>query len=164
MTSTAEPGPERDRRRLLFRVLALLQAAIAVVAGLPVLRALLAPLRHAEPDSGWTRAGSDQDFPDERAVLVRYRRRWRDGYREGVTTAAAVVTLRASVITALSATCTHLGCMVGLDEQRSELACPCHGGRFALDGRVLAGPPPRPLDVLDAKQEGGSIWIRPRAT
>jgi nitrite reductase/ring-hydroxylating ferredoxin subunit len=44
---------------------------------------------------------------------------------------------------AVSAVCTHLGCIVapGADGY----ACPCHGSRFARDGRVLQGPAPSAL-------------------
>ncbi len=47
---------------------------------------------------------------------------------------------------ALSAVCTHLGCTVARSGDR--LACPCHGSRFAADGRNLSGPAARPLPYL----------------
>lgn len=50
--------------------------------------------------------------------------------------------------TAFSAVCTHLGCIVQWLSDREEFLCPCHAGRFAADGRVLGGPPPRPLPSL----------------
>lgn len=46
-------------------------------------------------------------------------------------------------IAAVSTTCTHLGCIVGLSE--TGFACPCHGSRFDQDGTVTGGPAPRPL-------------------
>ena len=46
---------------------------------------------------------------------------------------------------ALSARCTHEGCTVQYKADESIIWCACHNGRFALDGRVLSGPPPRPL-------------------
>lgn len=47
----------------------------------------------------------------------------------------------------LSARCPHLGCRVTRREG-SELVCPCHGSRFALDGTVTRGPAARPLAPL----------------
>jgi Rieske Fe-S protein len=47
---------------------------------------------------------------------------------------------------ALLEACTHLGCTVA--HQGEELACPCHGSRFALNGTNLAGPATRPLPYL----------------
>lgn len=46
---------------------------------------------------------------------------------------------------ALSAVCTHLGCIVTWRPEERILFCPCHGGRFSTTGEVLGGPPPRPL-------------------
>ena len=44
---------------------------------------------------------------------------------------------------AISTTCTHLGCIVGVAE--TGFACPCHGSRFDQDGNVTGGPAPKPL-------------------
>lgn len=49
---------------------------------------------------------------------------------------------------ALSAVCTHQGCIVQWDEKRLTLNCPCHAGLFDANGNVLAGPPRRPLKRL----------------
>jgi cytochrome b6-f complex iron-sulfur subunit len=46
-------------------------------------------------------------------------------------------------IGAISITCTHLGCIVGISE--TGFACPCHGSRFDQDGNVTGGPAPKPL-------------------
>jgi len=46
-------------------------------------------------------------------------------------------------VAAISTTCTHLGCIVGLSE--TGFACPCHGSRFDQDGNVTGGPAPKPL-------------------
>lgn len=53
------------------------------------------------------------------------------------------------VATAVSARCTHLGCLVAFNEAETAWECPCHGSRFAVDGTVLQGPAVRPLEVLD---------------
>jgi glycine/D-amino acid oxidase-like deaminating enzyme/nitrite reductase/ring-hydroxylating ferredoxin subunit len=53
---------------------------------------------------------------------------------------------------AVSATCTHLGCVVAHDNERGCWQCPCHGSRFALDGEVLQGPATKALAQLDVSQ------------
>ncbi len=60
---------------------------------------------------------------------------------------------------AFDARCTHLGCTVGFDRAAREIACGCHGGRFALDGRVLAGPPPSPLRALQVTLVGDDVLV-----
>lgn len=49
-------------------------------------------------------------------------------------------------IKAVSAICTHLGCVVRKNEDG--FTCPCHGSSFDRSGKVLAGPAPRDLDWL----------------
>ncbi|MFG3204208.1 FAD-dependent oxidoreductase [Streptomyces sp. NPDC048192] len=47
---------------------------------------------------------------------------------------------------AVSARCTHLGCLVSFNRAERAWECPCHGSRFAVDGTVLQGPAVRPLE------------------
>lgn len=49
---------------------------------------------------------------------------------------------------AISAVCTHLGCIVAAQEEGG-FFCPCHGSRFDAEGNVVGGPAPRPLTYLD---------------
>lgn len=46
---------------------------------------------------------------------------------------------------AFTATCTHLDCVVGFQKDKARMFCNCHGGTYDLNGRNIAGPPPRPL-------------------
>jgi glycine/D-amino acid oxidase-like deaminating enzyme/nitrite reductase/ring-hydroxylating ferredoxin subunit len=50
---------------------------------------------------------------------------------------------------AVSARCTHLGCIVAFNEAETSWECPCHGSRFAVDGAVIQGPANRPLERKD---------------
>jgi cytochrome b6-f complex iron-sulfur subunit len=49
---------------------------------------------------------------------------------------------------ALSAVCTHLGCLTAWKPELGIIACPCHGSKFKPDGTKIAGPAPRPLPWL----------------
>jgi cytochrome b6-f complex iron-sulfur subunit len=57
-----------------------------------------------------------------------------------------VVRSTPSGLALISTRCTHLGCRVRV--VGDELRCPCHAGRFSLDGEVIAGPPPAHLPWL----------------
>lgn len=51
-------------------------------------------------------------------------------------------------IFALTAICTHLGCMTAWKPELGIIACPCHGSHFSKEGQKLAGPAPKPLPWL----------------
>ncbi|MFB3818032.1 MAG: ubiquinol-cytochrome c reductase iron-sulfur subunit [Candidatus Methylomirabilales bacterium] len=59
---------------------------------------------------------------------------------------------------AYSQKCTHLSCAVYYAAETRRLACPCHRGFFAVeDGRVLQGPPPRPLPRIVLRRRGDDL-------
>jgi cytochrome b6-f complex iron-sulfur subunit len=60
---------------------------------------------------------------------------------------------------ALSAVCSHLGCIVFWQEQRGVIACPCHEAYFNTNGAVISGPPPSPLAVYRIQVEGDQIYV-----
>jgi cytochrome b6-f complex iron-sulfur subunit len=61
---------------------------------------------------------------------------------------------------ALSAICSHLGCIANWSAQEGIITCPCHGSRFARTGEVLAGPAPLPLQRLQIElSEGGELVV-----
>lgn len=62
-------------------------------------------------------------------------------------------------IIALSPVCTHLGCFVNFDKNSNEFICPCHGGKYDSEGKVLKGPPKEPLQRLPVKIENKKIFV-----
>jgi Rieske Fe-S protein len=59
---------------------------------------------------------------------------------------------------AFSQKCTHLSCAVIYAKDNDRIECPCHNGYFsARDGRVLQGPPPRPLPRVLLERRGGEL-------
>lgn len=60
---------------------------------------------------------------------------------------------------ALSATCTHLGCIVQYRKDAKDIFCACHAGRYDLKGRNISGPPPRPLEVFDVNIVNDQIVV-----
>jgi len=58
-----------------------------------------------------------------------------------------------------SSICTHLGCRVRWEENNQRFFCPCHHAVFDKDGKVLSGPPPRPLDEFKVDVEGRFVYM-----
>ena len=62
-------------------------------------------------------------------------------------------------LVAYSQKCTHLSCAVYYSNENNRLECPCHEGYFSIEtGRVLQGPPPRPLPRIQLRQSGDRIY------
>ena len=60
---------------------------------------------------------------------------------------------------AFLAICTHLNCTVGYRPKHGDIYCACHIGKFGLDGKVLSGPPPKPLMRFVIEERGDQLII-----
>jgi len=60
---------------------------------------------------------------------------------------------------AFSARCTHLNCTVQYDSGEKQIVCACHGGVFDLNGKNVAGPPPKPLVTYSVNVRGDEIVV-----
>ncbi|MEO8956402.1 MAG: ubiquinol-cytochrome c reductase iron-sulfur subunit [Ktedonobacteraceae bacterium] len=67
-------------------------------------------------------------------------------------------------IIALSAVCTHMGCLVQWQHADRQFHCPCHGGIFAASGVQVVAPGANrllpPLPQLATKIEHGNLYVR----
>jgi len=72
----------------------------------------------------------------------------------------------AQQLSAVDAKCTHEGCTVKYLASESVIWCACHNARFDLDGRVLSGPPPRPLPkyAVERQEDGGVLIVAERTS
>lgn len=64
---------------------------------------------------------------------------------------------------AFSGVCTHLNCTVQYKESSHQIWCACHNGLYNLNGQVVSGPPPHPLDQYSVHVRGGEVVISRRA-
>lgn len=60
---------------------------------------------------------------------------------------------------AMSAVCTHLNCTVQYRGDVHQVWCACHNGFYDLNGRNIAGPPPRPLELYEVHERGDEIVV-----
>ena len=75
---------------------------------------------------------------------------------------AIVIRTAAGEVRAFAATCTHLDCTVQYRPDLQRIWCACHNGQYDLNGRNVAGPPPRPLEAYDVNVTGDEIAIARR--
>jgi Rieske Fe-S protein len=159
--STPELRSEPDRRRTLI---ILVNGMIALIGGaLGTLLGAFALGPAAAARERWVRAGTLADLsggtPLTRVLTVPRADGW---YRERARQTVFLVRDGDKGVKALSATCTHLGCQVKWEAETRQFHCPCHGGVYGADGRVVEGPPPRPLDAVDVRIDPSddSILVR----
>lgn len=136
---------DSQRRTFLGAMLAAVGAALAGFAGWPVLR-YLAPGGGSQ-DVGKVRLDKAL-APVGGAHLFNFNGR-----------PAILLQKQPGEFVALSAVCTHLGCIVKWVEADRELLCPCHGGRFSVDGAVLGGPPPSALELYPVALEADQVLV-----
>jgi cytochrome b6-f complex iron-sulfur subunit len=70
-----------------------------------------------------------------------------------------VICTGSSTYTALSSICTHQGCTVAYGSTSKQFVCPCHGGTFDINGKVVSGPPPAPLTQYQVTRNGNILTI-----
>ena len=143
------PDREDPSRRDVLNLLALGACAVASVGASLVTVDFLKPKVLFEPPTRF-RAGSQLDYPEG---TVRFNREYK-----------AYVVGGAGGVYAVSAVCTHLGCITRYLSDEGVIACPCHGSRFDIEGNVVHGPAPRPLPWLEIKPDASGALLVDTAT
>lgn len=149
-TSKDETPKEPLSRRGFLTYAGLLSfsaAATAVGVLTPIIAFLWPPKQGGGTAGGLVAVASTDDLPlgqgqvysvNNKPVLVMHTD---DGYK------------------AVSATCTHLGCIVYWDIEKEVISCPCHEAFFSTNGAVISGPPPAPLEELGVLVERDEIYV-----
>lgn len=155
------PG-EVTRRTFLAYLSGALSAFIGIVAGVPILGYLAAPLA-TRPEALRVNLGKVEAFKEGEPRLMTFTVTRRDGWvevREART--CWVVPEPGGKFLVFNGRCTHLGCGYSWrtsGEHRDKFFCPCHDGLYDRQGSVIGGPPPRPLDRLEATVEGDELVV-----
>jgi menaquinol-cytochrome c reductase iron-sulfur subunit len=149
------------RRGFYSAIIYGLGTVMGVVLGLPALAYLLIPPK-SKKGSDWVDAANLNTLDVGKPEEVVYHRKRVDGWRVVNEKATAwVVKLDPTNVVAYSPSCTHLGCAYHWDDETKHFICPCHTSAFSIDGKVLAGPAPRPLDRYATRVDNGKLLISP---
>ena len=151
-----------DRRSLLQSW----QALAAVVAALSAMPAglffALGGRRRTAPkgdSSGdWIDLGLAAEITEGPWKARRFRREIEDRWKTTVVDESVYLRRRGDSIEAVSAICTHAGCLV--QRVSNGFGCPCHKSDFDEEGKPTSGPAPRPLDRLETRIEGDRLKLR----
>jgi menaquinol-cytochrome c reductase iron-sulfur subunit len=149
------------RRRFYIGMIYGLWAVIAAALGVPAFVYLLFPPK-ARKEDPWVEIGDVTKLAPNSPVEIVFRRNRVDGWKiTSEKDSAWVVKHPDNSVTAFGPHCTHLGCAYRWDDGKSEFLCPCHNSLFAIDGKVVSGPAPRPLDRYDTKIDGKKLMLGP---
>ena len=105
----------------------------------PIISYLIPP-KTTEPKVNSVKAGSSSEFPTNSSKIIKFGRK-------------PVILIKTvdNQYKALSASCTHLDCIVQYKTDTKQIWCACHNGTYDLNVRNISGPPPRPLEEYDVK-------------
>ncbi len=147
------------RRKFLGRIIAGISGVIGVAVASPLIGYFLSPA-WKKSSSQFTPIARVSDIPAGQPTFVTYEEREKDGwYISTLSKGAWVVNKDGKEFIVYDPRCTHLNCPYYWDKQNNRFQCPCHDGRFDIDGNVIGGPPPRPLDRLEFRIEEGTILV-----
>ncbi len=155
------PGEGEGISRRNFYVVAIygLWVAISAALGLPALIYLLFPPKVKKGEE-WIEIGDVGRLALTSRVELTYRRTRIDGWKViSEKSTAWVVKTADNQVTAFGPQCTHLGCAYHWEEGKNEFLCPCHTSLFSIEGKVLSGPAPRPLDRYQTRLNGTKLLL-----
>lgn len=112
----------------------------------------LKPPKLATAEVNSVKAGVASEFPLNSSKIIKFGRK-----------PVLLVKSEEGNFKALSATCTHLDCIVQYKEDTKQIWCACHNGIFDLNGRNVSGPPTRALNSYTVKVVNDEIIITTQA-
>jgi cytochrome b6-f complex iron-sulfur subunit len=136
-----------SRRGLLTWVLGTSLGATVVAALYPVFRFVVPP-EVAEAPVNRVLAAKLSELPPNSGKIFRF------GSKPGI-----VVRTPTGDVRAFSAVCTHLACTVQYRSDVQHIWCACHNGHYDLQGKNIAGPPPRPLEAYKVDIKGDEVFV-----
>lgn len=151
--------PVGSRRTFFCWMTSAAAALIGLGLAIPLIGYVISPVfkRREQP---WVDVGSVDELQVGEPTQLEYVQTVQDGW---MTTTAhkAVWAVKQpdGRVTVFSPICTHLGCGYRWDDPERKFKCPCHGSVYDATGKVLAGPAPRPLDLLPVKVEDGRLLV-----
>ncbi|MCH8979170.1 MAG: ubiquinol-cytochrome c reductase iron-sulfur subunit [Armatimonadetes bacterium] len=150
---------DRTRRSFLSWLSGIIYTGLFLGVVAPIAAFVGDPLKKRRGDVTWSPVLQEDDLSEGETREVSFELDVKQGYVTTRRTYHVYVHNSPDGLKALDPTCTHLGCRVKFRQDEGRYVCPCHGGVFDQDGKVVSGPPPRSLGRRPIKIEDGKIWI-----
>ena len=143
--------PSHSRRNFLNWFLGTTAGAFAISVLYPISRYLIPPQVEESTARTVTLSIKPQEIKPNSGQIFRFG-----------SQPAILISTPAGELRAFSAVCTHLACIVQYRPDLSEIWCACHNGHFDLNGKNVAGPPPKPLEEYAVNVRGDQIVVSKR--
>lgn len=142
-----EGGPGMPRRRFLDYLLG--TSAVATLGAIvyPIIKFMVPP-QIVEAQQNSVVAGTTAELKVNSAKIFKF------GSKPGI-----LIRTGQEEYKALSATCTHLDCIVQYQPDQQNILCACHNGIYDTSGRNVSGPPPKPLEQYTVNLKGEEIIV-----
>jgi cytochrome b6-f complex iron-sulfur subunit len=118
----------------------------------PSARYLIPPAAAESPTASVTLPFKPEDVAADTGKIFKF------GNQPGI-----LIRTPAGELRAFSAVCTHLGCIVQYRPDLAHIWCACHNGHYDLNGKNIAGPPPRPLEEYAVNTRNDRIVVSKRS-
>ena len=155
------PEEQSDsRRRFLGFAIGGIAGALTLGYAVPLVSYLIKPsLKKTEEP--WSLICCTDGLAVDEPKSVTFRSQYKSGWEEEkVEHDVWVVKKPDGAFTVYSPVCPHLGCGYHWNDATQRFECPCHASVYDINGKVLGGPAPRPLDTLPTKIEDGNLYVK----
>jgi Rieske Fe-S protein len=155
---------ELSRREFIKVTTGIVGGVIGLAVGLPTAWYLIDPALREGGKDAWIPIGRLEEMEIGRPYPFSFTRVQVNGWERTSSSFGGYALRRSEApddLLILNSRCTHLACTVNWNEAAGVYLCPCHDAKFDIEGAVLDGPPPRPLERFDEYRltEDGVIEI-----
>jgi len=155
-----QDGSLKITRRSFFKILSGVFAGfITLSLSFPLIETLVGTISNKKNRS-YSKVTSLNSIPENEPFEPSFAMIVEDAFIKNTKTEEVWVIKRSdSDVTVFSPICPHLGCRYQWNNDRKLFICPCHNSVFNIDGTVVSGPSPRPLDILPKKVEKNYLYV-----
>jgi len=140
-------GVDFERRSFLGKAVVGVGAVVAASTLYPVVNYIIPPPEKEVKEKDEIVVGKASEVPPDSGKIYQFNKD------------KVIVVNNGGTLTAVSAVCTHLGCLVQWKSDEKNIYCACHGARYTDDGQIISGPQPLPLAPFGVRVDGDDLII-----
>lgn len=140
-------GVDFERRNFLGKAVGGVGAVVAAGALYPVVKYIIPPAEEEVKEQDEIVVGKASEVPPDSGKIFQFNKD------------KVIVVNNGGKLSAVSAVCTHLGCLVQWKADEDIIYCACHGARYEDNGKIISGPQPLPLAPYNVRVDGDNLVI-----